>query len=582
MVCVGSLSASSIVLTPIVVKAKKDAPQSKWHFVEAVDTDHSTTPGFEEQSFKNTPGITTTTNGNPGQLTTISIQGAASRYTKILWSGLSVNEAETDAALIPFSTGKIEVIKGIHCAEYGNGAIGGIVNVIPFTMPNNQEGGSAFNISNTIRHGHLWWTKKTKGFFVQQHLESNSFHGKNSIPKRYQDKYPTSKSPRTEKQYLLNQFGFESHHGKAALQAGVLKLGSTGSNINLARPYDARSKRILQIYVLNLESAPETTQTYLKLLKAKIHRQDFSPYLNSQDSQGFDNTKARLGAKIKKDSLIFEPIVEYHYSTLRAPDTKQKKNTQYAFAQGIHLNHNSTIWKNWARIQKANHLRSAYAFSSSLLTTHGNTEFSAHVGSGFRLPDLYVLYDTRCGNRNLKNETAYGGNLGVAQKTTLGTFNLLVFKTDYRRQIAFQNNKFSNLNRSSQKGIEFGWKHKIGTWGLQLSCMYTDSVTLKPRQSLLNIPKFSAHGGIFYEKDDTSASVGWRYTGHQTQPGFENTNLRINRGSYPVFFGDFKYKFRDRATWSIGVENALNRSIESPPGYRNPGLQIQTGVNLTW
>lgn len=578
------IAASTVALAPIVVKAKKDMSDPRWQFIESLAPDHVTTPGFEEQQIKNIPGIITTTNGNSGQLTVISIQGAGSKYTKILWSGLSISETETDAALIPFSTGKVEIMKGIHCAEVGNGAIGGVVNVLPFSIPDSQSGGIKLSAGNYAQSRHLWWRKKADGFSIQQHIESSDFHGKNSVPKRYQAKYPTLKSPKTEKQYFLNQFAFENHHAKSALQVGLIKSGSMGSNIKPfppVTPYDSRSKRTLQIYALDLESTSETLQPYFKALRTKVHAQDFSPYQSNTVPYGFENLKTRCGLRSKHNILTLEPIVEYHHSAANSADAKQKKNDEYAFAQGIHFNQNNIVWKNWGRIHKANHFEHVYALSSSLLVTYGDTEFSAHTGTGFRLPDLYMLNDKKHGNTSLKNEKAYGGNLGVAQKTALGTFNMLVFRTEYKQQITYQNNRYANLAKANQKGFELGWKNQIGSWGTQLSWMYTESNSLKPKKTLINIPKVTANGKVFYEKDDIATSMGWRYVGSQTQPDFE-TYSPVKRGGYPVFFGDFQYKFKKQAIWYVGVENALGRHIESPHGYRNPGFQINTGVSITW
>lgn len=579
--CVAGIFASTTTLAPIIVKAKKDPSLSKWKFIESLDTNHETVPGFEEQQLKNVPGVTIITNGNPGQLTTISIQGTASRYTKILWSGLSVSEAEADVTLIPLSTGKVEVIKGIHCAEYGNGAIGGLINVVPFSMPNDQNGGVKLSVGNYVRSHHLWWRQKTKDFSLQQHIESDLFNGKNSIPKRYQDTYLTAKSPKTEKQYFLNKLGFENHHAKAALQVGFVKLGSTGSDIFLVNPYDSRDKKTLQLYALDLESKAETIQPFLKILNARTHTQHFSPYKDYNTPRGFENSKARLGVKIRHDLLVFEPVVEHHYSVLNSSGSHLKKNHEYAFAQGVHLNKDNLTWKNWGRVHKANHFKQVYAVSSSVLTTHGDTEFSAHVGTGFRLPDLYMLNDKKHGNANLKNETAYGGNIGIAQKTILGTFSLLIFRTEHKQQITYKNDQYINLNKSRQKGIEVGWQNQFGSWATQLACLYTEAVSFRPKKSLVNIPKVTAYGRIFYEKDATAAGIGCRYTGRQIQPDFEN-NAPINRGGYPVFFGDFQYKFSEQAKWFINVENTLARHIESPHGYRNPGFQISTGMNVTW
>ncbi len=582
IIFVASLHASTVVLEPIVVKAKKELPPSAWQFIESLATNRVTTPGFEEQQLKNIPGVTTTTNGNPGQLTTISIQGSTSKYTKMLWSGLSISETETDAALIPLSTGKVEVVKGIHCAEYGNGAIGGVVNVIPFSMPDGQSGGLKLSAGNCAKSGHLWWRQKSQdGFFLQQHIEGDTFHGNNSIPKRYQAKYPTAKSPETEKRYFLNRLSFDSHHVKATLQMGLIKSASTGSDISRVSPYDSRSKRTLQIYELDLEGKDERIQPYLKGLSTIGISQDFSPYIGSNGTGRSCSGKAKFGIKIKNDSVVFEPVAEYHNNTLDFTGAKQTKNKEYAFAQGIHLDKDTVKWKNWARVQKADHYNPVYAFSSSLLKTHIDTEFSAHIGTGFQLPNLYMLNDKKYGNKSLKHETAYGGNLGVAQKTSAGTFSVLLFRTEHKRQIDYKNDKYVNLNKSLQKGFELGWKNQIGPWGTQLSCMYTESVSLKPKKNLMNIPKVTANGRIFYEKEDITTSVGWRYTGHQVQPDFENY-APVKRGGYPVFFGDFQYKFKEQATWHVAVENALARRIESPPGYRSPGFQINTGISITW
>jgi len=587
IVLAASLSASTVVLEPIVIKAKKEAPISAWQFIETLTTDHLTTLGFEEQQLKNIPGVNTTTTGNPGQLTSIKIQGADSKYAKVLWSGLSVTEMMVDLSLIPLSTGKIEIVKGVHCAEYGNGAIGGVVNVLPFLMPDEQDGGAKLSVGNYARSAHLWWRQKIKdGFSLQQHLERDAFHGKNTIPKRYQTKYPTAMNPETQKQYFLNQLTFENHHVRTSFQIGLIKSASTGSNISPfppVVPYDSRSKRTLQVYALDLESKGKRVSPYLKMLSTIMHFQDFSPYGANGGTDRGGSGKAKFGVRVKSNSMIFEPIVEYHNNTFSPTGGKQIKNSEYAFAQGIHVQKGTLEWKNWARVQKADHYNCVYALSSSVLKKYSDTEFSAHFGTGFNIPDLYMLNDKKYGSRNLKHESAYGGNLGISQQTTLGTFSILIFKTDYKQQIVFKNKQFQNIKNARQEGFEIGWKKKInGAWMIELSGMYVDSVSLNPKKRLLNVPRTSANVKIIHEQDDLKAGFGCRYTGTQVQPHFEQYTVGIKRGGYPIFFGDIQYKFKEHATWFVNVENAFNRKTENPIGYRNLGFQINTGVNVIW
>ena len=578
---------ASTQLVPIIVKAKKEKPVQAWQFIESQTNEHSTIPGFEEQQLRNLPGVATSTTGNPGQTTTISIQGAASRYTKMMWNGLNIVEAEADASLMPLYAGKIEVIKGVHCAEYGNGAIGGIVNLLPFTMPKNQNGSARLTMGNYVQGFHAWWQQKSGRFALQQHITADKFIGKNSIPKRYQDKYPTELKPQTVKQSFLNQLQYENHHAKAALQLGLIKSNSTASNIYNPKPCDSREKKSLQIYALDMESKSEIVQPYLKVLSAKFYMQDFSPYQNNGRYGTYENTKTRLGVKLKKESIVFEPLVECNNSTYKNREYKNtsmfnKRSGEYAFAQGLHLYKNSITWKNWLRFHKSERLKTIHAFSSSLLLRNGDTEYSAHFGTGFCIPDLFKLYNiSQGGNPNLKNEKAIGGNFGIAQKTNIGTFNVLLFKTEYEQQITWKDNKFINLNKSRQQGFEVGWKNKVGAWGTHISSLYTESVELSPRKALLNVPKFIANGRIFYEKDDFCTSIGCRYTGLQNQSDFES-GKPVEKGDYPVFYGDMQYKLTQNTTWQIAVENVLARTIESPHGYRNPGFQISTGLSIIW
>ena len=240
--------------------------------------------------------------------------------------------------------------------------------------------------------------------------------------------------------------------------------------------------------------------------------------------------------------------------------------------------------KNWARFQKSNNFKAVQAFSSSILVNCKDTEFSLHLATGFRLPDLSMLNT----NNNLKAEEAYGGNFGVSQKTNLGVFNILLFRTRYKQQMVFVGPTPVNINSSKQQGLELGWQNKIGVWCTHFSYTYAESVQLNPLRNLPNIPRKTANAKLVYEKNDCSFGVGLRYIGKQTQadfesgkPGFENAPT-IKRGGFSVIYSDMQYKVTECATWQTTIENALARKIESLHGYQNPGFQICTSLGMTW
>lgn len=80
------------------------------------------------------PGVAVQQYGGLGQLATVSIRGASADGVKVLLDGLPLNSAAgggVDLSTIPPAwVDRIEVVRGAEGARYGQGALGGVVNVI--------------------------------------------------------------------------------------------------------------------------------------------------------------------------------------------------------------------------------------------------------------------------------------------------------------------------------------------------------------------------------------------------------------------------------------------------------------------
>jgi len=79
-------------------------------------------------------GINVTSNGGPGQIASIFMQGTNSNHTLILINGIKINDSATGIAAIqnihPDLIEKIEIIKAPRTSLYGSNAVGGVINVI--------------------------------------------------------------------------------------------------------------------------------------------------------------------------------------------------------------------------------------------------------------------------------------------------------------------------------------------------------------------------------------------------------------------------------------------------------------------
>ena len=79
-------------------------------------------------------GIDVTSNGGPGQIASIFMQGSNSNHTLILINGIKINDSATGTAAIqnihPDLIEKIEIIKAPRTSLYGSNAVGGVINII--------------------------------------------------------------------------------------------------------------------------------------------------------------------------------------------------------------------------------------------------------------------------------------------------------------------------------------------------------------------------------------------------------------------------------------------------------------------
>lgn len=580
-----SYSLYSSILAPIVVVGKSQK-QQKFAFIETMDMENNLLPGFEERFLSHILGLTMVSSGAPGQLTYPRIQGAIREQSPITWNGLPI--ATEDSSLLPLSTGEVQIKKGVHCAELGNAVIGGALNIIPFQKPDNLNGEVALSLGNYhYLNKNLWWQKKSKGLSFQQHLHSVGIKPANPVVKRYRNQYSMQRSAFAGKKQFLNNLKAHNTHGQASLQVGMLSLNTLDANKRYS-PCDYRTKQHLQIYGFDWQ-ADETlkVQPYLNTLYTKRISKFFSLHQQSSFSKiTTDNVAIRSGIILKKNNWTFQPGFESHYQSLEqyAFLTKQKRYSRAAIAlvQGVHFEKGNLQSKNWVRMQKPEHTQAAHALSSSWLLNLNKTSISTHLGSGFRLPSLYERFSHEYGNANLKSEKAIGANAGISHVFAFGKLGILFFRTQSKQMITFINNKYVNHKLAVQKGIETSYEKKFGFKFLKASFTYTEAAYKKPFEKMQNIPRKGFAVQFGYDNAITFAEFGIRYTGSQIQPDYVDYQKIVVKGGYMLASISCSHLITDNIKLNGSIENILNRTIESVPGYPQPKLQAILGVKIQW
>jgi vitamin B12 transporter len=146
-------------LNPVVVTATRTAQLlertgSAMSVISAADLDTQQTV-FVSDALAQTPGLSVTREGGPGQITSLYIRGAEAGESLVLVDGIRISDPSAPDGeavlgdLLVNNISRIEILRGPQSTLYGSDAIGGVVNVLtqrggpqPFQGTLEAEGGT--------------------------------------------------------------------------------------------------------------------------------------------------------------------------------------------------------------------------------------------------------------------------------------------------------------------------------------------------------------------------------------------------------------------------------------------------------
>ena len=124
-----------MTLPEVVVSLPRSAPSDPTSAATVVEADRfAGEPKDVAALVATAPGVAVQEYGGLGQLSTVSVRGAAADGVKVLLDGLPLDTAAgggVDLSSIPRGwVDRIEIVRGAEGARYGAGALGGVVNVV--------------------------------------------------------------------------------------------------------------------------------------------------------------------------------------------------------------------------------------------------------------------------------------------------------------------------------------------------------------------------------------------------------------------------------------------------------------------
>jgi vitamin B12 transporter len=537
------------------------------------------------------PGLDITRSGGAGGNVSVFIRGTDSKHTLILVDGIEFNDPvdPTGAANIThLSTDnieRIEIVRGPQSVIYGSDSIGGVINIITKKGKGKPaadllvEGGSyrtwkeraAFDVGS--QSGYL--------AFSAGHIESDGFSSAHT-------KYGNNEKDG----YRNTTFSLNTGGRYTELFELNVKLRYTDSTFDYDAPkVDADNTGTYEALTAGIDSTfhllAERWQLKLALNRTIIDREDQN---ESFGSSSFDGTKDKLELQNRiqisaQNTLVFGAEIE-------------QEDAQSSFGQDDRATHRATYLENRLSInafdanfgvrlddhqEYGSHttwrIAPAYRFSAT------DTRIRAAIGTGFKAPSLFQLYDSFSGNPNLQEEKSLGYDIGIEQTLFKGTVvvDMAWFYNDIEDVIEWIptgsfTGQYRNGGNIRSQGIETAIDiYPVDILSLQLGYTYTDTKNKEDGARLLKRPLHKGHMDInLYPINKLEINGNLVFVGQRDDFG------GIELGSYTLVNLAASYAATETLKLFGRIDNLFDKDYEEVAGFGTAGLSAYAGLKLTF
>ncbi len=525
--------------------------------------------------------------GGQGQRVTISIRGIQPKYTKYLWQGLPI-ETSGDLSLIPIELYDTYIHEGNLCAIYGNGATAGVVNISSSQPLQKNNGGQATFKIGSQNNRHVLFTQKltdkNQSFTLRTSLHNK--HNTSSLPKRWQNEFNQENTSFYKNTTVSGTYDFDSDRAKTEIiffhQGRISQTNDLMQN-----PIDYRTKADFNFMAaaLSLEGF-ENTRPFLKVLSQHL-KQDMFHTCNPRFfyKPRITNQVAEFGGDIFINNFTYTPSIFSQHKQSWQPDKKNSETQKnYSFIQTLKFEGNAYETANTLRADKHQDFKVKYVWRTHHKYTL-NKMFSLYgsISTGYSQPTYLESHHPVYGNKDLKREKSASKEIGtIITINPQHAIDFKIYSTKLSNVISFFDRYINNGNLYYH-GMQVSHAYQYGNFNVQstVNCVrnkqYNKVLAFKNFQ-----PKHLVSQHISYTFHKWTYLLGWQYRSCVVQSDPKNFSLYHKRGGLLTTFFNTTKEINGFSMAFLNIDNLLNKKIEEPYGYKQPGLNFVAGVTFKW